>query len=72
MEWTKCNQEHSFMQSFDLSRFFLGAVYVNVHSKACSEILAFNNNVAIGDAQKIYNSTNYSAKIHKKKIDLNT
>ena len=60
-EWTKCNQQNTCTQSFEIkTKRCLGDAYVNVHSKACSEILAFNNNVAIGDAQQIYYSTNYS------------
>ena len=36
---------------------------MNIHSKDCSEILPFNNNMSIGDAKQIYYSTNYSTKI---------
>ena len=63
MEWTKCSKEHSFTQSFDLStKRCSGDAYFNVHYTDCSEILAFNNTVAIGDAQQICYSTNYSTK----------
>ena len=60
-EWTKINQKNQYTQSFDVStKRFLGDAYMNIHSKACSEILPFNNNVSIGDAQKMYYSSNYS------------
>ena len=63
IEWKKCNQENAYTQSFNLStKRCLGDAYVNVHSKDCSEILPFNNNMVIGDAQENHYSTNYSTK----------
>ena len=63
MELKKINQEHLFTHFFGLStKRCSGDAYVNFHSKAFSKKLAFNNNVAIGDSQKIYYSTNYSTK----------
>ena len=62
-EWTELDKENQCVKSFDIvTKQCLGDAYVNVHSKACSEILAFNNNVAIGDAQQIFYCTNYSTK----------
>ena len=70
--WTEVSNEKPQIKSVNVfTRQCLGDKYMYVHSKACSEVLAFNNNVAMGDSQHIFYSTNYSTKILRKKIGLN-
>ena len=61
--WTEVSNEKPQTKYFNVfTRQCLGDEYMNVHSKLCSEVLAFNNNVSIGYAQHIFYSTNYSTK----------
>ena len=51
------------MKSYDIiQNCSIGDEYVNIHSKSCSDLFAFNNNVAIGDIQQIFYCTTYSTK----------
>ena len=51
------------MKSYDIiQNCSIGDEYVNIHSKSCSDLFAFNNNVAIGDIEQIFYCTTYSTK----------